>query len=157
MSPVRMKGSPASLKRDSHPWLTKLHERGNRSKALQAALLLESVVPWDLSVPSALLAGGDGALLTEQALLELLRRGGEDGLMRGARVFAACDRDRDGGLMGAELLAAAEAVGDDLRAREATLPPGVDVAAVDRLDAATALAWARFSAECLERCVTTMA
>ena len=157
--PVRMVGAPrlpSSGPSAPDPYLTTLHTRGRSRKALQAALLLESLVPWELSLSAELLLPAEDAShadrvgLTEQTLLELVDRGGEAAISRGATIFAACDRGRDGGLDSVELFLAIEAISEDVRACEALPPEEIKERALEELDAATATAWAHHSEDCLE-------
>ena len=130
-------------------FLHDLHELSMIQKALDIARLLENHVSWDLSLSTALFHHDEApeeARRVAMALLGLHEQAG-DALMRGAKLFAACDDDRAGGLSGPEVLAAAVAIRDNVQANEATWPEGVDP---DQLDAATAAALSRFHEECLE-------
>ena len=99
--PVRMlshKNSPKSQSQVDQEWLQKIKEKRRFDKALDIALKLETIVPWDLTSSSMLFAHGEFRRQAENILLDLLGRGGEAGLTRGAKLFAKCDLDRDGGV-----------------------------------------------------------
>ena len=106
------------------PYLKKLHERGKTHRALQTALLLESIVPWDLSLAEGVLDPEQRAISAAQ-LLNLQKSFGDEGLARVTQIFAASDVDRDGRLNAREIFAAASALRADLQEHEAAMPPGV--------------------------------
>ena len=115
--------------------------------------MLETIIPWDLSLSTQLLSGdGSGGATTAHKLVELLELGGEHVLVRGTRLFAAADHTRDGCLHGTEVLTLANAIAADVRANECTPPDALIVATrQDICDEAVVDVWAQFSAMCLER------
>ena len=144
MSPVLMKFEATPHKKTA--FLSALHVRSRTQRALDIALLLETHVPWDLTLSSALLR--DEAQLIAEELIALCERcGGEENLVRGAQLFARCDHDHAGGLTGPELLTAAAVVSEEIFSREGAPPDDVDLA---RLDEATAFALVHLREECLE-------
>ena len=148
--PVRMshKNSPKSQSQVDQEWLQKIKEKRRFDKALDIALKLETIVPWDLTSSSMLFAHGEFRRQAENILLDLLGRGGEAGLTRGAKLFAKCDLDRDGGLNGEEVLAMTAALQEDVGGREAITPPSVNF---NDIDQATTAALERFREDGVDR------
>lgn len=68
----------------------------------------------------------------QETLLTLCEHGGLPSIERAAKLFAACDTDRDGVLLDAELFTAVSALRQEMEANEAALPDGApDAPATD--------------------------
>lgn len=127
-----------------------IHQRNQIASALSAALLLESIVPWDTELTEGIRSPDrDKQASTVEYLLSLHSRGGDTGLERWSKTFARADEDHDGRLNGREVITAAAAVRDDLKSREGALPPIVTSIALpsNALSAATS----DFEELCAER------
>ena len=157
-------------------WLDALSQKRRIDQIRACVLLLESIVPWDLSV-GAILRGVErdtaddtvpraaDALTaltrardrqTADDLLRLFRRDGEVEISRAAKLFAFCDEDHDAMLGVDELFAAATAIRTELARDEARAPPSPlcddlsDIHTVS-LDPALPTALRHFEQVCFER------
>ena len=141
--------SPKSQSQVDQEWLQKIKEKQRFDKALDIGCAeARDHRAVDLTSSSMLFAHGDFRRQAENILLDLLGRGGEAALTRGAKLFAKCDLDRDGGLNGEEVLAMTAALQEDVGGREAITPPSVNF---NDIDQATTAALEQFREDGVDR------
>ena len=128
-----------------HRKLAQLKAQQATHRALATALLLEEIVPWDLTLGECVLTCKDDGF-TKHKLLQLQHQFGEAALTRFARLFSRCDHDRDAVLKSEEIFAAVSALQVEFRGHEAALPSSIATA-----DSHTLGAMHNFNQLCDER------